>query len=457
MPFPRRTTRRSAALLLAAGVCAVALLLGGCGGGKGGDAVTYQCGSNALEIQALERDIPAFTKRTGIGIALNPFNGDEKLYAMVAAGQEPDIFTVNNVLRDRFASEGRILDLRPFAEKDPFADRLLASARADGVSLDGGWYSVSNWAFTVGVYYNRALFAEAGIAPPDSTWTWDDMVATARRLTRDANGDGKTDRYGVFIGSHFIEAFEQMNHAPLPREALFLSLSPEARDVYVRYLALMQDGLMPDTRRVQAMGMQAPQMLENGTVAMLVEAVPNTNLFETLTIDWALAPLPRFAGKAPRYFRSHSGGLAISARTRHPQRAWEALKWIVSGASVYQPNPVLRDADFAGGWERKHARLAATGFRDVWRLAEQQEGGDPRYFVRFSSFTMAPILERFQPLLDRLWSRSIGIDELAAAVPGINARVAKDLENTLATSAMKPVFRDALRRQLAGQRPADGK
>ena len=124
---------------------------------------------------------------------------------------------------------------------------------------------------------------------------------------------------------------------------------------------------------------------------------------------------------------------------------------------MYQPNPVLRDADFAGGWERKHARLATTGFRDVWRLAEQQEGGDPRYFVRFSSFTMAPILERFQPLLDRLWSRSIGIDELAAAVPGINARVAKDLENTLATSAMKPVFRDALRRQLAEQHPAAGK
>ena len=50
---------------------------------------------------------------------------------MVAAGQEPDIFTVNNVLRDRFASEGRILDLRPFAEEGPWSDGLCASLRED--------------------------------------------------------------------------------------------------------------------------------------------------------------------------------------------------------------------------------------------------------------------------------------------------------------------------------------
>jgi ABC-type glycerol-3-phosphate transport system substrate-binding protein len=245
-----------------------------------------------------------------------------------------------------------------------------------------------------------------------------------------------------------------MNHAPIGRDDLFLSLSPEAREVYARYLALMNEGLMPDTRRVQAMGMQAPQMLENGTVAMLVEAVPNTNLFETLTIDWALAPLPRFAGKEPRYFRSHSGGLAISARTKDPKRAWEALKWIVSGASVYQPNPVLRDADFAGGWERKYPRIAGTGFRGVWQLAERREGGDPRYFVRFSSWTMGPILERFQPLLDRLWARDLGIDVVAAEVPAINAAVEKDLERTLRNSTMKPAFRAALEKRLADARGA---
>jgi ABC-type glycerol-3-phosphate transport system substrate-binding protein len=116
---------------------------------------------------------------------------------------------------------------------------------------------------------------------------------------------------------------------------------------------------MPDILTVQAMGMQSVQMLASGKVAMLAEAVPHQGLIEALQIPWGVAPIPRFDSKPRNYFRSGSGGLSISSQTEHPDAAWEALKWIIAGASIYQPNPVLKDADFVGGWEDRYPQLKA--------------------------------------------------------------------------------------------------
>ena len=156
------------------------------------------------------------------------------------------------------------------------------------------------------------------------------MVRIAPELTKDIDRNGTPDQYGIFIGSHFVEVIEQMNHAPIERNALSFSLTKESVEAYTAYLRLLDARVMPDIRRVQAMGMQAPQMMQTGRVAMLVEAVPHQTLYESLTIRWGVAPLPRFAGKTPRYFRSGSGGLSVSAHTRNPEAAWKALKWIIA-------------------------------------------------------------------------------------------------------------------------------
>ena len=426
------------------------LLLAGCGRPAADErTIVYNCAASTADIASLQRDAQQLKSQAGIDLKLNPFSGEEKLYAMIAAGQAPDVFYTNGAVRDRLAAEGRVLDLRPFAEHDPLFARLRPEVRAAAPSLDGGIYSVSNWTLTCGVYYNRAAFAAAGLPPPRPDWTWDDLVAAARRLTVPGRDGGRPQQYGVFIPAHFVEVLEQMNHAPIPRDALFLGIPPESREVYASYLGLIRDGLMPDIRRVQAMGMQASQLLQSGRVAMLVESVPHAGLIETLTIDWGVAPLPRFGTKEPRYFRSASGGLSISAATPRPADAWRTLTWLVGEAATYQPNPVLADVDFAGAWEAKYPRLRGTGFREVWTLSEQHAGGDPRFFVRFASWSMAPVMTRLQPWLDRLWAGDATLEQVVAAVPAINAGVRQDLERLVKSPGLKPAWRAALEQALA--------
>ena len=447
MKTNRPSRLRPASLLHpVATIAAVIGLHAGCqrSGSDDHPVITYNCASNASEIAALKADLPAFLESTGIEVKLNPFSGEEKLYAMMAARQAPDIFYTNTAVRDRLAAEGRLLDLGPFIEEDPirsaFPPHLLDATR----SVDGGLYSLSNYTHTCGVYYDRAAFAAAGLEPPRADWTWSDLRETAARLTRDSDADGRTDRYGIFIPAHFIEMLEQMNHAPIHRNTLFLEISPEAREVHEKYLGLIEDGLMPDIRRVQALGMQAAQMLQSGRVAMLVEGVPHPGIVDTLTIDWGLAPLPRFDGLEPRYFRSDSGGLSISASTRHPEAAWRTLVWLINEASVSQPNPVLGGSGFVDAWIAKHPGAAGTGFDEVWSRSLQFPGGDPRYFVRFSSWTTNAIVSRLQPLLDQLWSGGIEPSELIEAVPGINRDVRRELDRQLRSRSLQPGFREAL-------------
>ncbi|MGB2959505.1 MAG: extracellular solute-binding protein [Bacteroidota bacterium] len=409
--------------------------------------IVYNCSANMAEIRALEEEIPSFTARTGIRIVLNPFTGQEKLYAMIAADQAPDIFYTNTVIRDRFAAEGRLLNLHEVAGADTFLERLLPGIIEEGSAADGGWYSFSNWSYTCGIYYNREAFRVAGLSFPDTGWTWQDLRAAARGLTLDTDRDGTPDRYGVYIPSHFVEALETMNGALPARGALCAAISEESADVYRKYIALMDDGLMPDLRRMQAMGMQPMQMLRNGRVAMLVEAVPHQGLSETTDIDLGIAPLPRFGATPPRYFRSGSGGLSISSSTKHPREAWEAMKWIVGTARALQPNPVLADQDFVAGWENRFPHLAGSGFREVWELSLQHNGGDARFFVRFSSWTAPTILERLQPKLDQLWSRQITVAELQEAVPEINRNVGRALHDALGQEDLRPAFRAVINRQ----------
>jgi hypothetical protein len=140
--------------------------------------------------------------------------------------------------------------------------------------------------------------------------------------------------------------------------------------------------------------------------------------------------------------------LSISSQTANSQAAWKALKWIIAGAPIYQPNPVLRDADFVTGWEARYPLLVGSGFREVWQWSLKHPAGDPRFFVRFSSWTSASILERLQPILDKLWARETTVEALTDAQPEINRAARTELERLIQRGTLRQEFVKAINRQL---------
>lgn len=64
------------------------------------------------------------------------------------------------------------------------------------VTKDNEIWAIPDWALHQEVWYRKDLFAAAGIAPPKS---WAELMAAAKKLTVDTNGDGSIDRYGFAV------------------------------------------------------------------------------------------------------------------------------------------------------------------------------------------------------------------------------------------------------------------
>jgi len=411
--------------------------------------LSFNVPANMTLLQNLRSRLGEFEKQNGIKVKLIPFTGQEKLYAMMAAGQPPDVFYTNTVVRDQLAAEGRLLDLRTVAAQDPFVHEIRPVFIERGTSIDGGWYQFCDWTFTYGIYYNKSLFDKHHIPYPDSAWTWQDLVQYSRALTKDTDQDGQIDQYGVFIAKHFVSALETMNGAVYPANALIFELPPQSRQALQSYLDLIYlDKVMPELALTQAQGMQGSQMLNSCRVAMVAEAVPNLDFITSLTVDWDVAPFPRMALLTPRYFRSASGGLSISNSCRNPEKAWALIKWLVTSSPYNTPNPVLTAVDVVSGWEAQHPKLARTHFGQVWRLSERFDGGDSRDFVRYFSWSSNAILEQLGPMMDRVFSGQMTLEDLARATPAINEQAGREMEKALSNPSLNGGFREKIKASL---------
>jgi multiple sugar transport system substrate-binding protein len=108
------------------------------------------------------------------------------------------------------------LDLQPLIDADPsftlddYPAALLTPYR-QGEQLHGLPWGVE---FRV-LVYNKNLFDAAGLAPPDASWTFDDLANAAQRLT---SGEGDDKQYGFVIPRATSEGVKFLLHilgAPL--------------------------------------------------------------------------------------------------------------------------------------------------------------------------------------------------------------------------------------------------
>src|SRR5690606_36691233 len=71
------------------------------------------------------------------------------------------------------------------------------AALVDLYNLDGVQYGVPKDFDTIGLWYNTALFAEAGVAEPTDDWTWDDLTSAAEQISTALGDQGI---YGAAAG-----------------------------------------------------------------------------------------------------------------------------------------------------------------------------------------------------------------------------------------------------------------
>jgi len=157
---------------------------------------------SAAELDALGKLTEAYQKTTPsaqvewINIQGGGPYGRDKLQTMIAGGDAPDVMMLNTGQFEGLGSRGALLALDSFVDAEKFDLGIYWPQAVSGCKYKGKLYGLPRDISNVILYYNKDLFDKAGVKYPTADWTWNDMLAACKTLTRDNNGDGKTDQWG---------------------------------------------------------------------------------------------------------------------------------------------------------------------------------------------------------------------------------------------------------------------
>lgn len=262
----------------------------------------------------------------------------------VAGNAGPDLFLINYRNYGQFAVKGALT---------PLTARLAAS----GSLREQDFYPQAMGAFRWGgeqmclpqnisslaVYYNRTLFKKYEVAEPVAGWHWNDLVATAQALTRDAGGRtvkaGDPETAGVPAAVHGLGVTpELIRLAPLiwsnagdivddPAKPTRLTLdTPEARQVIQDFLELPKLGVVPSDVEMETQDHEA--RFAAGKLAMFVSSRRVTTAFRAITgFDWDVAPLPQYRSPANIL---HSDAYCMTKASSRQDAAWRFLEYALS-------------------------------------------------------------------------------------------------------------------------------
>lgn len=291
------------------------------------------------ERQITEEFIRAFeAEHPNIKIESEHINQDymSKLLTELAADSAPDIIFVERAFVRRLVTRGTLLNLTPYIqnEKD-FPAEDFQSQIWQAFNLEGGVYGVPRDMGAMVLFYNKKLFREAGVRfPPDSWdndwWDWETFLDSARKLTKDIDGDGRIDQYGVVLNRWTDQwaPWVYQNQGRIMNDDMTRCLidMPETIEGLQFLVDLsLKEKVAPTPMQLGDMGSDNVQMFEMGRVAMYPTGFWMVAEFSQIpNLEWDVAPYPKGKTMATTW---HGSAYAIWSKTKHPKECWEFLKF----------------------------------------------------------------------------------------------------------------------------------
>lgn len=266
----------------------------------------------------------------------DPDNLDQEMMNDFQDGTAPDLLSGCCDFFPAWAQSGNLLDLRPYVEADldraAIDDWDAAQYRAF-FTADGLQFGLPKYHGALAIYYNIDLFDRYSVERPEGSWNHDDYLEAMRQLTRGRARwrdrqlwasmlDISWERLQVHVngwGGHFVDPEDPTRSLMASPESLEAMRWIRDRMWVDRLMASPLDVKNLETRHAFSQGLLA--MVEDGSWAL-------KDILENAPFRVGVAPFP--AGPKRRVTLATTDGFGIFAGTKHPEAAWELLKFLVS-------------------------------------------------------------------------------------------------------------------------------
>ncbi|GIQ64962.1 sugar ABC transporter substrate-binding protein [Paenibacillus cisolokensis] len=228
--------------------------------------------------------------------------------------------------------KGLFKNLQPYFDRDlnmeEYNAELFEPFKFDGKNM---YVAPENYQ-TLTLYYNKTAFDNAGLDYPNADWTWEDVLEAAKKLTiREGN---RVTQYGfdaTAMGTWWawmsLSAAQGGKLVEDVHEPTKITLNTPETTAALQFLQDMiyKHKVSPDVATKDSMGLN----FQTGKIAMYVGGDWDLGTLREITdFEWDMAPLPKWGeGRATPYFM---GGYVMAENTKHPEEAWEFIKWTMT-------------------------------------------------------------------------------------------------------------------------------
>lgn len=325
---------RGAFAVLSAGLLVAASACSGSASNSGPVTLTYGIWDVAQKpaMQQIIKDFHASHPNINVQIQLTPSDSYwTKLQTAVTAGTAPDVFWMNSYNQKYYATNGALMDLdndikSSHVNMNNYVDSIRAAYTVDGKVI-GIPKDVNGFALC----YNKTLFKQAGVQPPNSSWTWNDLIAAAQKLTNPAK---KVYGFGAIEddGTATYLTILQSGGSIISADGKTSDYDQPGTITGIEFWTNMINKYHASPTLAQTTETDALSMLTSGKIAMYycgswepeeIAAVP----YGKANIN--VAPLPT-GPSGNRDFYANGLGNVINAKTKHPQQAWQFVQFLGS-------------------------------------------------------------------------------------------------------------------------------
>jgi len=271
---------------------------------------------------------------------------DNNIVAAIRSGSPPDLTMSSSADNlGEYCGTGAWINLGPYIKRDHVNIGVMPAAVQNYTEFNGDRCALPDLADAYGLYYNKTMFAQAGITSPPKTFT--ELTQDAEKLTK-FNPDGSIKIAGFVPTSSFYEN-AAAHLAPLwnaqwdengksslavdPHWAAYLRWEKQLIDFY---------GASKLTRFLSGAGEEfsTNNDFETGKIAMELDGEWRVQFIKSdhASIQYATAPAPVDPSQPQLYGGGYTTGnvIGIPKNAAHPAAAWLLAKYLAFNTSAVE-------------------------------------------------------------------------------------------------------------------------
>jgi len=308
---------------------------------KKSDKITVQFASwgSQSEVEIIKPILVEFEKENPdiqVEFMHIPQNYFQKLHLLFASNLAPDVIFINNLYLPIYANAGVLEEIGnrkwEIENRNKFFEKSLQA-----LTYNNMLYAVPRDVSNLVIYYNKDIFKKYNIPCPNKYWTFDDFLILAQKLTKDMDGDGKTDLWGISFEEEpalFYLPYLMSEGGGILSDDLKTSIinTSESQKGLQFYSDLRNKYHVAPTEAESASATMA-QLFLQGKLAMQLSGRWLVPKYRTdAKFDWNVITFP--LGDAGSIVPLDASGWAIAKSSKHKKEAMRLIEFLASKESI---------------------------------------------------------------------------------------------------------------------------